>query len=1306
MNTEYGIDFRSVRRQKPYHDLMRAVLFLSALLLSIHVTLAQEEYGVPKLEDLVKIPPSPEAQAFAKYGNTQVNLHSGTPDISIPLYTVQGREFSVPITLTYDASGIKVDQMATWAGLGWHLTVGGMITRQVRGKPDDFLTSNPVYRPFYAPTLWSDYSFVRDFSGSGTGADFVRYYSFVQKSLKTIDNGNDMEIQPDVYSISAPGLSGTLYINYQTMIAYSMDHPEWKVEFIEATGDVPENRIIGEWRITDESGNLFVFDMPEVTYVDENNSYGGYYSYNSAWCLTRIETKNKRDLIQFYYGAGEWIQPRIAGASAYRLDYRSNNTDCGSDKLEVPALEPTYRIIQLELSEIVLNGQTILSIDTKSRMDIVGKGALDAIRVIGLDGSFIKKFKFIHSYFGTPSTDEDASRLRLDRLEIFGSDTSAAPQQYQFQYFQYFNQNDGFPSRKSFSQDYWGYYNGANNTTLIPYVYEYDGPNLINFDWQGGDRRPNFSAARTGTLQAIQYPTGGKTVFEYEPHKTVDIAWRAEYPTYITNFGGVGGMQPNNLFNYTDDLAGPSPGFPMGQSGGFNIPATGNYELKVNTTTAPELYVPGWAFAIIYRTGDIDCDANGNCNYGDYQDFDQLKTTVMQWADAEWFFYGGTGFASKATIPIHLEAGAYRFLFLNCDSHSSMLVEITSLVTIESHEVGGLRVKSITDHDEAGLAVSKRLFYYGDLSLVPNESVDEALSNSGEMNTGQLHLFPTFHKDMRAERFHPWQNGIPDLLECWTATRFSSNRANADQSVTYPVVTEVQVDDEGTNGFVVTDFITGVAVSQEGYMKGSPLNGRPSRKRTYNSASQIVSEESTFYSVKVADVTGTGEVVGFYFYHVNNNKVDLYVKTALYTPFNTFTEYKTAKTSFNAGAESPAGSPGNYNEMSCWDSGRVMVFFDNKDDADDARDIAASQGLNPSNTAKSDNPCCIWYFTYQTHTVHDCFSLGGEVLASSYLFPRRWATTDSTRTVQYFPEGQLVTVRKSFYENNNHYQVTRVEQKDSKGTLHKIEIKYPHEMQASEPSNSVWPSLVNAHRINEKIQVTATYGSGSPDFKQKTTYKAVTGGSNTMYLPDTIKISSGTGPLEARIRYHQYDAIGNPLELSRINDVNAVYLWGYNDSYTVATITNAKANEVFFNSFEYDPDVGNTADAHTGTKGKTGGYSKTLTGLTANKPYVLTYWQKTESGWEPQTVSIAASGSTEYSISISGHVDDVRFYPLGAAMTTYTYKPLIGVETATDPNNLVTKYTYDSFGRLNTIRDHLGNILRQVTYHYRAGAAP
>jgi len=60
-------------------------------------------YFVPSL-----YPKSPNVASFTKYGDYQVNLFTGIPNISIPLYTIEAGDLNVPITLSYHPTGNKL----------------------------------------------------------------------------------------------------------------------------------------------------------------------------------------------------------------------------------------------------------------------------------------------------------------------------------------------------------------------------------------------------------------------------------------------------------------------------------------------------------------------------------------------------------------------------------------------------------------------------------------------------------------------------------------------------------------------------------------------------------------------------------------------------------------------------------------------------------------------------------------------------------------------------------------------------------------------------------------------------------------------------------------------------------------------------------------------------------------------------------------------------------------------------------------------------------------------------------------------
>ncbi|HMI77950.1 MAG TPA: hypothetical protein VK484_04115, partial [Ferruginibacter sp.] len=98
---------------------------------------AQSTGSDPNIDLLKVIPASPTSASLGIYGSTPVGFYTGTPNISIPLFDITSGSISLPVNLSHHGGGIKVEEMASWVGLGWSLNAGGVITRTVRGIPDD-----------------------------------------------------------------------------------------------------------------------------------------------------------------------------------------------------------------------------------------------------------------------------------------------------------------------------------------------------------------------------------------------------------------------------------------------------------------------------------------------------------------------------------------------------------------------------------------------------------------------------------------------------------------------------------------------------------------------------------------------------------------------------------------------------------------------------------------------------------------------------------------------------------------------------------------------------------------------------------------------------------------------------------------------------------------------------------------------------------------------------------------------------------------------------------------------------------------
>jgi hypothetical protein len=213
-----------------------------------------------------------------------------------------------------------------------------------------------------------------------------------------------------------------------------------------------------------------------------------------------------------------------------------------------------------------------------------------------------------------------------------------------------------------------------------------------------------------------------------------------------------------------------------------------------------------------------------------------------------------------------------------------------------------------------------------------------------------------------------------------------------------------------------------------------------------------------------------------------------------------------------------------------------------------------------------------------------------------------------------------------------------------------------------------------------------------------------------------------------KLLFKEYDDKKNLQLFAKGLDASSTYLWGYrNKIFPIAEIRNASVSStVAFSSFEAEKSEGNWT--FTGTPvspgGKTGDayYNLTTGNITKSVTagtYRLEYYAKgavtitlvgatitdlgagvaDAGGWILYRKKLVVPSSAMLTLSGSSiHIDELRLYPANAQMTTYTYYPLIGYHTVTEPNMMSTFYEYDSFNRLKFIRDHKRNIVKSIEY--------
>lgn len=381
---------------------MRSISLFALFFMTLQCAIAQHPFdeSLNPLKDV--LPPSPTAAGLGVYGEIPVSLHTGIPNVSIPLTALSSGTLSVPISLSYHGGGNQVDAISSWVGLGWSLNAGGVISRTVNGLPDDEQYG-----------YWN-YPIPEDFLSTGVthpataqqASDANDYLNYLKGATEGKRDG-----QPDQFNFNINGYSGRFYIENtgdatNPLVVRLIPHQDIKIEL-----NKPGSTLDGFTLITPDGvkymfGGVDQFNTECVERSKTNSSgHNCGRNYNlpviTSWYLREIKAPNGIDQINFAYGKHELTyEAGVSRTMATVIDqYQTGSvaSPCPSGTQSSYCVRD-LRVEGIHLERIDANtGGVIVFISTNGREDLTTGGVrLTEVRQYGLKApsNYIRKYIF------------------------------------------------------------------------------------------------------------------------------------------------------------------------------------------------------------------------------------------------------------------------------------------------------------------------------------------------------------------------------------------------------------------------------------------------------------------------------------------------------------------------------------------------------------------------------------------------------------------------------------------------------------------------------------------------------------------------------------------------------------------------------------------------------------------------------------------------------------------------------------------------------------------------------------------------
>lgn len=466
-----------------------------------------------------------------------VNLSKGTVQVNVPLCELEGYSMRLPVSLSYQTSGLKVNDVPSQVGLGWSLNGGGLITRVVRGRPDDDFTTD---RQDNGVSLYTGYT-GPGFDNTGTGSRVAQFISdnspYRANSKKFVSGTWDSE--PDVFYFNFNGFTGRFVLD-QNKNPVLVPHQNLKINLIISDDQgYPSNFKRATWAITTPDGTSYIFGFNDPSEALSGNSTTAGVettthttnvprftdcleaqitttTFASSWYLKKVISPQGNTEMTFDYAPATPISYTSLIALKYVPFYKSDSDypECSPVNVSPRYVQAITRIDPpLYLSRITAPGKGRIEFSYANAVlsdGVQGGQKLTRIQTFNSRNQVLKTVHLGYSYFLPADRLNPGKRLRLDQVVEEGQ------RPYVFEY-HYNGLQNGLPARNTTTVDHWGYFNGLYDNPLYHGIPGFTYTDYLgSLSQPGANRTPNEFSTQTSMLKKISFPGGSSTEYFFE----------------------------------------------------------------------------------------------------------------------------------------------------------------------------------------------------------------------------------------------------------------------------------------------------------------------------------------------------------------------------------------------------------------------------------------------------------------------------------------------------------------------------------------------------------------------------------------------------------------------------------------------------------------------------------------------------------------------------------------------------------------------------------------------------------------------